>query len=174
LRISAQHVRATEPTTDVGGLGSRGSARRYGRWEFRWRMTAGLGVIGQFLLVPAPGTPGPGEPRYGATLSSVDGTLRLSDLLTGDGTSVRLDGTSWHTVAAEWTPGRLVWTVDGHPALTATSDLPQGPVWPAFQTLLSGPDCGVAALPAECGGTRTMFPQVLEIDRFQFWEYQGP
>jgi hypothetical protein len=137
-------------------------------------MTAGLGVIGQFLLVPAPGTPGPSQPRFGATLSSVDGTLHLSDLVTGDGTSVRLDGTSWHTVVAEWTPGRLVWLVDGRPALTTTSDLPQGPVWPAFQTLLTGPDCGVAALPTDCGGTRTTFPQVLEIDRFRFWEYQGP
>jgi beta-glucanase (GH16 family) len=104
-----------------GGVSSaRGLEQRYGKYLVRFRMDAGKGVAGILLLWPqAPHWPPEidfaetGGER--ADRSDISATLHYAP---GDQTiarTLRGDFTRWHVVGVEWTPRRLVYTLDGHP-----------------------------------------------------------
>jgi beta-glucanase (GH16 family) len=102
-----------------GGVSSAPALKQtYGKYEVRLRMDPGKGVAVAALLWPTQNQWPPeidfaesgGETNarghvtatlhYGADDSQVQRTLRV-------------DFTHWHVLGVEWTPGRLVYTVDG-------------------------------------------------------------
>jgi beta-glucanase (GH16 family) len=104
-----------------GGVSSaRGLEQRYGMYLVRFRMDAGRGVAGVLLLWPqAPRWPPEidfaetGGER--ADRSDISATLHYAP---GDQTIARTvhgDFTKWHVAGVEWTPRRLVYTLDGRP-----------------------------------------------------------
>lgn len=149
-----------------GGVGTIPDARTYGRWTVRLRMTPGQGVLGQVLLVEA----GSSYAAYLATLADDRKSLVLAQAA---GRSVRVpaDLTGFGVLAVEWSPGLLRWTLDGRELARFTERVPDGPLWLAVQTLLSGPDCGAVPPAAGCRGPLPL-PQVLAVDRVTVQPYQ--
>jgi len=102
-----------------GGVSSAPAVRqRYGKYEVRFRMAPGYGIGGTLLLWPSgPDWPpevdfwengGSGRDRHVATATvhyGADNSQIQHD--------VRADFSKWHTVGVEWTPGLLVFTLDG-------------------------------------------------------------
>jgi len=76
-------------------------------------------------------------------------------------------------VVVEWTPQRVRVLLDGTVLSEWTDGRLPGPLWPALQTIMAGPDCGASPLPADCQGTRTSFPQRLEVDWLRVRAYRG-
>jgi beta-glucanase (GH16 family) len=115
-----------------GGVSSaRGLEQRYGKYLVRFRMDAAKGVAGVLLLWPqAPHWPPEidfaetGGER--ADRRDVSATLHYAP---GDQTiarSVRGDFTKWHVMGVEWTPTRVVYTLDGRPwASVRSSHVPK-------------------------------------------------
>jgi beta-glucanase (GH16 family) len=107
-----------------GGMSSAPAlTQRYGKYEVRFRMDAGYGVASVLLLWP---TADHWPPEIDFAEHGGESTVR--DHMTAtlhygaeDGTvqrSVEADFTRWHTIGVEWTPGRLVYTLDGRPWAT--------------------------------------------------------
>ena len=155
------------PVARAGGVKLNGAGDRYGRWEVRWRMTAGYGVTGQFVFFGE----GPGGIGHIATLSSAEHLLTIADLVHGTSHDVPLDGTRYHTLAMESTPQRVRWLLDGRVVVTESGGAPSLPVVAAVQAIMAGADCGHVPLPAGCPGAAT-FPQRLDVDYLRFWTYQ--
>ena len=74
LRLSISRPAGARPPSTSGAVGARASAQRYGRWEIRWRMTPGRGVLGQFTLNPDAG----GAPAVVLSLSPAAGTIEVT------------------------------------------------------------------------------------------------
>ena len=102
-----------------GGVSSaRALRQKYGKYKVRLRMDRGKGVAAIALLWPV-GDQWPPEIDFaedgGATNTrhDVSATLHYGADDSQIQRSVRADFTRWHTVGLEWTPGRLVYTLDG-------------------------------------------------------------
>jgi hypothetical protein len=167
LRLAVRRTGTALPAATSGGIGAAGSAATTGRWQVRWRMPAGPGVIGQLALV-AEKHPDR-QPRYLATLIPGEHKLNLADGA-GHHLDLAADPAAYQTVALELTPTETRWYVDGKPVATwprpaATADA----VWPALQTLQTDLDCGATALPADCGGRRAAYPALLQVDALTYW-----
>ena len=104
---------------------------RYGRIEVRLAAPAAANALGAFWLIGFEVVPEhSGEicvcELFGSEMSDGEalvgvGTRRFADpRLAGDFEKVRLpiDPTAFHDYAAEWTPGRVVFLVDGRPVRT--------------------------------------------------------
>ncbi len=165
LRLGVERVSDTTPVARAGGVKRAGDGERYGRWEIRWRMTAGYGVTGQFLFL-GEGPDGIGEI---ATLSPADRRLILEDLAHGTRQVVSVDGTQYHVLTLEIAPHRVTWSLDGR-TVAAWTAAPDRPVVAALQALIQGADCGRTPLPAACA-ERATFPQYLDIDYVRYWPY---
>jgi hypothetical protein len=107
-----------------GGMSSaRALSQRYGRYDVRFRMDAGYGIGSTILLWPTADhwppeidfaeSGGRDDVRalMSATLHYGDDDRIVQRQVTGD-------FTRWHTMGVEWTPGRLVYTLDGAPWAT--------------------------------------------------------
>jgi beta-glucanase (GH16 family) len=110
-----------------GGVSSSHALRqRYGKYEVRFRMDAGKGVAGIMLLWPV-ADHWPPEVDFaeagGATgrRDSAAATLHYGPENRQIQRTLGADLTRWHTAGVEWTPGRLVYTIDGHPWSTVRS-----------------------------------------------------
>jgi hypothetical protein len=173
LRLSISRPAGARPPSTSGAVAARTSVQRYGRWEVRWRMTPGRGVLGQFALSSeVGGTP----PSIVVNLSPSSGTVEVTG--TGVGTAAGATATvgradEYHTIAVEWSPQRLRFLLNGTTFAESTTGVPNVVLWPALQTMLAGPDCGATPLPAGCNGTRTPFPQRLDVDWFHVQPYRG-
>jgi beta-glucanase (GH16 family) len=170
LQLSVRRPGGAPPST-WGGIGAAGAGRRYGRWEVRMRMSAGRGVIGQFLLNPTGA-----DPAIVVSVAPFHRTIAVSGTGTGAGGTRVAElarPADVHVVAVEWTPSAVRVLVDGAPAFEWTDGALPVPLWPAVQTIMAGPDCGAVPLPADCQGITTAFPQRLEVDRLRVQEYTG-
>ncbi len=91
-------------------------AQTYGRYEIRFRMQRGQGISYALLLWPKSNDSPPeidiaednGRLRD-ATYATLHPTIGGKAL----GRSVAGDFTEWHTVGLQWTPGLLIFTLDG-------------------------------------------------------------
>lgn len=103
-----------------GGLSSSHAVKQtYGRYLVRFRATKGYGVSNILLLFPSAdhwppeidfaedgGTSETGRPSMGATLHYGADNSQIQR-------SITADFTRWHVMGVEWTPGKLVYTIDG-------------------------------------------------------------
>ena len=119
-------------------------AQAYGVWETRLRYPAGRGVWPGFFLLPkgqmAPfpeidileAYPGPTGANGGLGKRVIVTTVHLSAAVAH---SIAFDAgidltTDFHTYRMEWTPGRLVFSLDGAVYWTLTEDVPSVPMYP--------------------------------------------
>jgi beta-glucanase (GH16 family) len=110
-----------------GGVSSaRGLEQRYGTYLVRFRMDSGKGVGGVLLLWPQV-QHWPPEIDFAesggdrADRADITATLHYAP---GDQTIARTvhgDFTRWHVMGVRWSPGRLVYTLDGRPWATVRS-----------------------------------------------------
>ena len=104
-----------------GGMSSaRGLTQLYGKYDVRFRMDAGYGIASIVLLWPTADHWPPEidfaenggrttvRDRMSATLHYGEDDRIVQETVYGD-------FTRWHTMGVEWTPGRLVYTLDGRP-----------------------------------------------------------
>lgn len=122
----------------TGGVATREPHNRaYGRFDIRFRMDQGTGIAYALLLWPT-------SNQYPPEIDIAEDNGRLRDRMYGVlhprqgdpiSDSVSGDFTRWHTAGVEWTPQRLVFTVDGRPWKTITGDrVPAEPMKLALQT----------------------------------------
>ena len=121
-------------TYATGGVMAWGSSQTYGKYAMRFRMPKADGVKYALLRWPSKGRwPSAGEIDFAedgdGPRSGIAGTLHH-----GAGNSqiqrhVSADFSQWQTVGVEWTPGRLVYTLNGRPwARVDSAAVPHGPM----------------------------------------------
>ncbi|MDG4830331.1 glycoside hydrolase family 16 protein [Solwaraspora sp. WMMD1047] len=122
----------------TGGISNRRVvSRTYGRFDIRFRMDRGTGIAYALLLWPASNVY---PPEIDIAEDNGRGRDRMYGVLhpvTGRPVerSVPGDFTQWHTAGLEWTPGRLVFTLDGEPWTEITGDqVPDEPMALALQS----------------------------------------
>lgn len=110
-----------------GGVSSSYALKQtYGKYLVRFRMDPGKGVAGVLLLWPS-ADHWPPEIDFAETGGeSADRREMSATLHYGGGDrqiqrSVHADFTHWHTMGVEWTPGTLVYTLDGRDWARLTS-----------------------------------------------------
>lgn len=124
-----------------GGVSSApGLKQTYGRYEVRFRMDAGKGVSAVLLLWPTKGA-WPPEIDFAEDGGVTTARNRMSATLHygADNSqiqrTVRGDFARWHTMGVEWTPGRLVYTLDGRRwAAVRHREVPDEPMEMDLQT----------------------------------------
>jgi beta-glucanase (GH16 family) len=103
-----------------GGMSSSHAVKQtYGKYLVRFRATPGYGVSNVLLLFPSAdhwppeidfaedgGTSSTGRPSMSASLHYGADNSQIQR-------SVSADFTKWHVMGVEWTPGKLVYTIDG-------------------------------------------------------------
>ena len=150
-----------------GGMSSAvGLTQTYGRWEVRFRFDPGYGVGGVILLWPEEGWP-PEIDIYenGGEITDRRGMSATLHYSPSNQTIQRYlpntDFSAWHTVGVEWTPGRIVYLVDGSPWGSLTgSEVPDQPMWLAVQTATGR--CGDHYAP--CPDSSTPSKVVMEVE----------
>jgi beta-glucanase (GH16 family) len=123
----------------TGGLALQPAyAQTYGKYLVRFRFDAGTGIAHAILLWPAGG----GWPPE-VDFSEDNGSNRQTDTSTlhyGASNStisndINVNLTQWHTFGVEWTPGKLVYTLDGKVWSTVENvNVPSIPMVMAIQT----------------------------------------
>jgi hypothetical protein len=156
-----------------GVMNSHAAQTRYGKYEVRFRMTKGVGVKYAILLWPhSDNWPVDGEIDFaedgGGNRSHTSATMHY-------GTTDRIiqreifgqDFSQWHTVGVEWTPGKIVYTLDGKPWGTVVSDnVPSGAMDLAIQTETG--TCGERWL--GCPDATTPSHVNLDVDWVAVWQ----
>jgi beta-glucanase (GH16 family) len=141
-----------------GGVSSaRGLEQRYGKYLVRFRMAAGKGVAGILLLWPqAPHWPP--EIDFAETggehtnRPDISATLHYQPVDQTIARTIRGNFTRWHVVGVEWTPSRLVYTLDGRRwATVRSSHVPAEPMELDMQAQAG--TCGVAFAPCPDAST---------------------
>lgn len=123
----------------TGGLGVWGTSMTYGKYVVRFRVQQAPGVSYALLLWPSKGGwPAAGEVDFaedgGGARQATTATAHWSSSNRQIQHVARTDFTKWHEVGVEWTPGRLVYTLDGKPWSTVSGPaVPSGPMHLALQ-----------------------------------------
>jgi beta-glucanase (GH16 family) len=147
----------------TGGLMAKDFASTYGKYEVRFRVSKARGVKYALLLWPASGTwPSAGEIDFaedgGGHRTSTTGTVHYGASNSQVQHHVAADFTQFQTVGVEWTPGKIVYTLNGRPWGTVTgAKVPDGPMRLALQ-LEAGP--GTSWAP---GPTRRTTPATVDL-----------
>ncbi|MEA2131240.1 MAG: hypothetical protein QOJ85_4131 [Solirubrobacteraceae bacterium] len=159
-----------------GGLSSsRGLKQTYGKYEVRFRMQRGKGVAGVLLLWPVRNVWPPeidfaensGQTNGGR--SSMTATLHYGADNRQIQRTVHADFTRWHTMGVEWTPGRLVYTLDGRRWGTVRSpDVPDQPM--EFDLQTQAGTCGDQHAPCPDSGTPSRV--TMQVDRVVAYAYR--
>jgi beta-glucanase (GH16 family) len=110
----------------------------YGKYLVRFRFDSGVGIAHAILLWPADNS-WPPEVDFsednGAGRQTDYATLHYGPSNTMVQHSLSVDLTQWHTLGVEWTPGRLVYTIDGRSWATVNdSQVPSVPMVLDIQT----------------------------------------
>jgi beta-glucanase (GH16 family) len=158
-----------------GGLSSARALRQtYGKYEIRFRMDSGRGVAGILLLWPVRDR-WPPEIDFaedGGTRSSrsaMSATLHYGAANHQIQRTVRADFTRWHTMGVEWTPGKLVYTLDGRAWGTVKSRfVPREPMELDMQTQAG--TCGNRYAP--CPDHSTPAQVALHVDWVRAYAYR--
>jgi beta-glucanase (GH16 family) len=123
----------------TGGVSSSpGLAQTYGKYLVRFRFDSGEGIAHAILLWPADNA-WPPEIDFsednGAGRQTDYATLHYGAANTMIGDQTPVDLTRWHTLGVEWTPGKLVYTLDGRAwATVANAHVPSTPMALDIQT----------------------------------------
>jgi beta-glucanase (GH16 family) len=124
-----------------GGVSSSYALKQtYGKYLVRFRVDGGVGVAAIVLLWPVADhwPPEIDFAENGGETSARDEMSATLHYGADDSIiqrTVHADFTRWHTVGVEWTPGRLVYTLDGHPWSTVRSEhVPAEPMELDLQT----------------------------------------
>ena len=129
-----------------------GVDQTYGQYDVRFRMDEADGVKYAILLWPNAAWPCGGEIDFGED----GGGDRQSTTLTvhycnssGDNEilpqqTIDADFSQWQTLGIDWTPGSIVWTLNGQPEATITgAHVPSGPMFLAIQSE-TNTNCGLS------------------------------
>lgn len=113
-------------------------AQTYGKYEVRMRIDRGTGIAFAALLWPVDNS-WPPEIDFaednGDDRATNHATLHWGQPHTQSSRTVSVDLTQWHTWGVEWSPGRLVYTLDGAPwAVEENVHVPDVPMSLAVQT----------------------------------------
>jgi beta-glucanase (GH16 family) len=166
LVISAYRDLADGGVWATGGISTLSSlAQTYGKYLVRFRFDKGRGIAHTILLWPADGSWPPevdfsednGEER------NVDySALHYGPQNTTEQDTTAVDLTKWHTLGVEWTPSKLVYTLDGAAWGHMTgSSVPSIPMVLAIQTQAWG--CGTNEWEA-CPDASTPATVNLDVD----------
>jgi beta-glucanase (GH16 family) len=160
-----------------GGLSSaRALEQTYGKYEVRVRVDRGRGVAAILLLWPVRDHWPPeidfaedgGETSARRTIAATLHYGRQDDRIQR---SVRADFTRWHTMGVEWTPGELVYTLDGRPwGRIQSRHVPSEPMELALQAQAG--TCGDRWAP--CPNSSTPARVTMRIDWVRAYAYRGP
>ena len=148
-----------------GGVSSAQALKQtYGKYLVRFRMDPGYGVAGIVLLWPSSGG-WPPEIDFaedgGGNRSETTATLHYGESDSQVARSVKADFSVWHTVGVEWTPGRVVYTLDGAAWDTlSSSQVPSQPMEMDIQTQAG--TCGQVETP--CPNASTPAHVNLQVD----------
>jgi hypothetical protein len=124
-----------------GGVSSAPALKQtYGKYEVRFRMDPGKGVSAVLLLWPS-GDGWPPEIDFAEDGGVTNARTKMSATFHYGADdhqiqrTVHVDFTRWHTMGVEWTPGRLVYTLDGRRwAAVRHRDVPDEPMELDLQT----------------------------------------
>jgi beta-glucanase (GH16 family) len=158
-----------------GGLSSsRALKQTYGKYEVRFRMQQGTGVAGILLLWPVRDVwPPEIDFAENAGETSARPSMTASFHYGEDNRqiqrTVHADFTRWHTIGVEWTPGRLVYTLDGRRwAVVRSPHVPDQPMELDLQTQAG--TCGDRYAP--CPDSSTPSRVTLQVDRVVAYAYR--
>ena len=148
-----------------GGVSSAHALKQaFGKYEVRFRIDAGDGIGYSVLLWPSD-EHWPPEIDFaedgGGNRSQINATLHYGANDNQISRTWKVDMTQWHTLGVEWTPGRLVYTLDGNEwGQTSTSQVPAQLMELDIQTQAG--TCGQIDTPCPDAGT----PQhvVMQVD----------
>jgi beta-glucanase (GH16 family) len=123
----------------TGGVSSSpGLVQTYGKYLVRFRFDAGQGIAHAILLWPADNTWPPEidfSEENGSDRQAAYATLHYGANNTQVQDQKPVDLTKWHTLGVEWTPGRLVYTLDGNAwAIVNNAQVPSTPMTMDIQT----------------------------------------
>jgi beta-glucanase (GH16 family) len=112
-------------------------SQKLGRFEIRFRATAGRGVTSGFHLLPLPLGPLPaidvfeaeGDAPTRVMLANRWGTEQ-TERSYGDSFDVSDLSAGFHTIAVEWDRDRIVWFVDGKEKFRSVDGVPLQPMFP--------------------------------------------
>ena len=153
----------------TGGVKLATNSQLYGKYEVRLRVDNGQGVSAVALLWPTTNTWPPeidftednGSSPRSMIMATEHWGISPDDLQQSEYLSVNLS--QWHTVGVEWSPGKIVYTMDGTPWDTQTNaNVPNVPMQLALQT--EAWQCGTSTW-EECANSSTP----TEIDMHVDW-----
>jgi beta-glucanase (GH16 family) len=135
-------------TAGVGG----GVDQTYGQYDVRFRMDQADGVKYAILLWPNAAWPCGGEIDFGedgggnrqSTTLTVHycGSSGENEILPQQ--TINADFSQWQTLGIDWTPGSIVWTLNGRTEATITgTHVPSGPMFLAIQSETNS-NCGLS------------------------------
>ncbi len=138
----------------------------YGRVEARIRVPAVVGAWSAVWLLPVTNHHLPEVDIvevYGANPDTAQLTFHhAAGNRHGVNRAVADLSEGWHTVALDWSPGSLVWTIDDDEVFSVDSaEVPDEPMYLVVNLAVGGPVAGPA--PAEG------FPATLLVDRVRVW-----
>jgi hypothetical protein len=149
-------------------------SQKYGRFDVRFRMDRGIGIAYALLLWPTSNNWPPEIDIVEDNGGDRQQTTSTVHWPPGDQKIQRetnADFTKWHTASLEWTPGHVVYLLDGK--VWGTIDSPHVPAEPM--------DLGLQTQAWGCGGTwehcpnSTTPPVVnLQVDWVSLYEWTGP
>lgn len=164
-------IRTTDGIHRVAAFGpvlpGGSKSQLYGRWEITFRADLMRGYKGAWLLWPASEVwPRDGEIDFpeGDFDSTIKGYVHHQGATTGsdqDGFTTSARWTDWHTAVTEWTPGLVVFRLDGVEIGRTTTRVPNTPMRLVLQneTTLAGFE------PADSVAGH------IEIERVAVWSY---
>jgi hypothetical protein len=158
-----------------GGVSSAPALKQtYGKYEVRFRVDAGYGVNAVLVLWPSSELWPPeidfaengGETN---TRDHMTATLHYGANDSQLAATVKGDFTQWHVMGVEWTPGKLVYTLDGQPWSTLNdSHVPDVPMELDVQS--EAGTCGNSSAP--CPDATTPSKVELQVDWVRAYAYK--
>jgi beta-glucanase (GH16 family) len=158
-----------------GGVSSANALKQtYGKYEVRFRRDPGKGVAAVLLLWPS-GDNWPPEIDFAedggetAAPDQMSATLHYGRANDHIQRTLRCDFTRWHTIGVEWTPGKLVYTLDGKRwAGVVSPQVPDEPMELDLQTQAG--TCGDRYAP--CPDSTTPSRVDVHMDWVVAWAYR--
>ena len=137
--MNLENYRENGRWVSAGMSMGRSLNQTYGKWSVRFRMDRGMGVGMCLALWPKTGWPPEIDFAEESTLYGKrhveTGTLHYGAHNSQNHAKVMGDFSKWHVMSVEWTPGKLVYLLDGKPWHTITGSIvPHQPMHLIMQT----------------------------------------